>query len=189
MRNILLLFILFLISYSCKLRDNESTNNEIILRTLNVAIDSITYGSLDSVVLIHKEKYPDNIKEITLKSFLAKGSKIDSEERRLFEKLLFQIKDSVKLALNNYRFKHNLITEDTRYSNSFGYVNLSNPIVNDNGSLACYYLAINCLQVNEDGCSVGFLILVEKEGENWKLKKPYQLWTGGSWEEVASDGG
>jgi hypothetical protein len=186
-KNLSAVLILFLISYSCIIKDNDVKSNEIILQTIGEAIDSITYGALDSAILVHTEKYPDNIKEITVKSFLEKESKIDFEEKEILGKLLFAIQDSVKVKLNNYKFKHNFITEDAKYYNHssyFGYINLSNPIENNNSSLACYYLAINCFQINEAGCSVGFLILAERQGVDWKLKKHYPLWTGSSWEKI-----
>lgn len=179
--------LVFLFIYSCGTRGYELNEEEVILQTLDVAIDSITFGALDSAVLVHSEKYPDNVKKTSLEAFLKKESKVDEQERIVVEKLLFLMQDSVKIKFDDFMFKHNLITEneerskDSRY---FGNISLSNPIVSKNGNIACYYLAINCFKINESGCSVGYLITVDKKDDIWSLRNFYQLWYGSAWKKV-----
>ncbi len=170
---------------------NEIKKDNIILQTIGVAIDSITYGALDSSVFVHAEKYPDKIKHLSLEALLKRKS-LGEAEASIAKKLLNKTDDSVELKFDNaHMFRQNVIiekiTDEYFYSKNphyFGTINLTNPIVSDDGLLACYYFAINCPPaVQEDGCSLGFLIISERTEANfWKLKSYHQLWTGSAWQ-------
>jgi len=170
-----------LIVFSCDIKRTDASKFEVVVQTVGYAIDSMTFGALDSVILIHKEKYPDKIKRMSIEAFLSTDPKINVNDRQLIEALLISVNDSVTVRTANIHSKHNLISEDIAYFDDpryFGTISLSNPVMNENETLACYYLALNCFKINESGCSVGYLIIGEKFNGGWRVKRSFSLWIG-----------
>jgi hypothetical protein len=163
--------------------EKEVIEQTMVMQTVGVALDSITFGALDSATLNHVEKYPNRIKKITLERFIKDATNLNESQKALLKILSHNIQDSVTIVFQNYRFKHNLIIEDDfqtiKYDSSyFGSINLSNPVIDLDEEIGYYYLAINCFKFNVDGCSVGYLIYVGKKNNKWHVLRTYQLWVG-----------
>ncbi|MCE2998077.1 MAG: hypothetical protein ACK5PC_00390 [Cyclobacteriaceae bacterium] len=173
--------ILAFILYACL--EKQDHGQDIVMQTVGVALDSITFGALDSATLNHVEKYPNRIKKVTLDRFIKDATNLSGSQIALLKTLSNKIQDSVTIVFQDYRFKHNLIIEDDfqtiEYDSSyFGSINMSNPVIDLEEEIGYYYLALNCFKYNVDGCSVGYLIYVGKENGKWRVLRTYQLWVG-----------
>lgn len=174
-------FMLFIMLSACL--EKEIVEQAFVMQTVGVALDSITFGALDSATLNHVEKYPNRIKKVTLDRFIKDAKNLSSSQIALLKTLSNKIQDSVTIVLQGYRFKHNLIIEDDfqaiEYDSSyFGSINMSNPVIDLEEEIGYYYLALNCFKYNVDGCSVGYLIYVGKGNGKWRVLKTHQLWVG-----------
>ncbi len=175
------LIILALMLYACL--EKEDDVQDIVMQTVGVALDSITFGALDSATLNHVEKYPNRIKKVTLDRFIKDATNLSGSHREILKILSNKIQDSVTIVFQDFRFKHNRIIEDDfqtiEYDSSyFGSINMSNPVIDLEEGIGYYYLALNCFKYNVDGCSVGYLIYVGKENGKWRVLKTHQLWVG-----------
>ena len=94
--------ILLIIGFGCSYTQKVNPS-AIIFDTVGNAIDKMTYNTLDSVIFIHTEHYPDNLKRFSLDRL--KDGGLDSTEKRLKDKLKSSVMDSVDLKFKGFEFK------------------------------------------------------------------------------------
>lgn len=191
MRKIRLLFIGFLLHtilflfISC-FEKEKSISESIIDHTISMALDSLSIHLIDSSTLIHFE-YKSKIKKTYMRRFIVSNNqKVDKVKIDLVQKLIDTQADSlVNYRFNNFHFRTNLIVErspqNEKYydeKNYFGTINITDPVIDNEERMACYYLALNC-SGKYLRCSVGALIFVEHAQDNtWLLKEVYPIWEG-----------
>lgn len=176
---------ILLVNFSCS--DERIDERKIIIeQTLSNSLDTLLIQRLDSSLLIHFE-FKSKIRLVYLNSFLDKNEqKLSNDEKGLVQVMISQKGESSELyRFENFKFRTNHIIEDSPQNKSFyndknyfGTLNLSTPLVNSEGNLACYYLAINCVE-RYPNCSMGALIFVRKSSDLiWSIDKIFPLWEG-----------
>lgn len=176
---ILLLFTLIAV-LSCDENKTKDFKNDVILQTIDSAINNFTYNSLDSQLLTHEEYYKSKVKGLVIRKLLERDSNsFSKEELIIIKKLQKTANDTVKFKFKEpFHFKNNVIIEAESYSSDsipFGFIRLTDPQIYAD-TLACYYLDLNCFEI-AGSCSVGYLVMVSRrKEEKWKLYRIIELW-------------
>ncbi|MFM7851965.1 MAG: hypothetical protein ACKO96_08615 [Flammeovirgaceae bacterium] len=183
MKSNFLLKALVTIFFFASCGEKEKTNDlgtTIVKETLASAIMEITYDAMDSSLIIHRNIRPDKAKEKSVPIYFSRIEKsIDHEQRFMLSDLVSKISDSVKIVLDTVHFKHNFIMDSTPSDSIiqgskfyFGELRLSNPSLNKERNLACYYLAFEASYP----MSGGYLVFVKRLQKKWVVSKTEQIW-------------
>jgi len=175
------LFLAFVCLCSFAYQNND--NNLTFDQFLYPAIDSITHEYyLKGKILVLQNSYPDNKGHKAINNAIIKANNNGENGRiKLLKRLDTILDDSVRLNISNkgnrnYLFYSSQIDIKTKVDfNSpdfFGGINLSNVAYSEDGSMACFYIALQC----GIECGGGYIVVLEKTHSKWSLSDIIQIW-------------
>jgi hypothetical protein len=158
----------------------DSNDDEIIDQTIDSLFSYLpeVLAKKNQIVLLHKERYPNKLKRLSLEYILE--SKDFEDRRDLLKELLLHVNDSVRYFFNTRRYPNGILIDEysaviktkVDYSAYSGIISLSNSVRKNKEG--CYLFSIDC----GNGCSFGSLVTVYNHDNYWKIKKVSVLWGG-----------
>lgn len=181
--SIFFLVILQTCLFCCKDDSHSSreVEEQVILQTLDSALLDATLGDLDSVIIQHFNFFPDKLRTISSDILNKTIDTIGMEKQDsiISKRLVEKISDTiVHFSFKRpYFFETNKIVERkkeiklTKHKNYFGTICLSDPVLNKDKNLACYYYSLNCWPVELSGCTFSSIVFCEKKNQLWEVRR------------------
>lgn len=155
----------------------------------NQIFDDLIYELLDTLVIehqlkgakiIHYEIYPDKLKKEILSSTINELSRDTTVKAKLIRGLGSIVQDTVILSLSrrsreDYEFVYDSIgaREEIEKDDPNNVLLSLSPIsLTEDGSVGCFYTAVNCGKL----CSSGYYVFVKKYGNKWAIRAIIRNW-------------